>query len=198
MLPPLAPKGLGLGVAAPKPEDACCCECPEDELPIELLLLLVPKPYEDVAGADVWAKVDAPAEEEAGPTPSLPLYTVATAPLGSSFFNASNPPSNTFLNRVALGTPTGLTSNLCTKSFLIVLNSCSNSAGYLFASMCPAPVRNATRQGAVSNGSGVAGGSGRRPKNRCNHVSAPACPPSRVWSVGCDDIMSAIMEMRPW
>jgi len=63
--------------------------------------------------------------------------------------------------------------------------------------MCPAPVRNDTNTGAVSNGNGDAGGGGIRSINRRSHVSAPRCPPSKVWSDGREDMMSAMMEMRP-
>mmetsp|Transcript_43844 Transcript_43844/g.93236 ORF Transcript_43844/g.93236 Transcript_43844/m.93236 type:complete len:309 (+) Transcript_43844:1478-2404(+) len=63
--------------------------------------------------------------------------------------------------------------------------------------MCPAPVRKATKTGAVSNGNGDAGGGGSRSMNRCSHVSAPRRPPSRVWSGGREDMTSAMIDMRP-
>jgi hypothetical protein len=73
-----------------------------------------------------------------------------------------------------------------------------NSFGYLFTSMCPAPVRKATNTGAVSKGNGDAGIGGNRSMNRSSQVSAPACPPSRVWFDGREDMMFAMMEISPY
>ena len=108
-------------------------------------------------------------------------YNPTTAPLGRSLLNPSNPTSSkTFLSLVVLGMPTGLSSNRRTTEPLIQARSGANSPGYLLASMCPAPVRNATNTGAVRSGRGDAGAGGSRSTNRLSQVSAPACPPSRV------------------
>lgn len=129
----------------------------------------------------------------------MPLsYNPGMAPLGKSLFNPSNPTlSNTFLNLVALGTPTGLSSNRCTTQVFISLSILENSSGCRLASMCPEAVRNATRTGAVRSGRGDAGMGGSRSRNRRSQVTAPACPPSNVCSAGKEDSMLASIDMSP-
>jgi len=65
-------------------------------------------------------------------------------------------------------------------SFITVSICFRNSSVCLLASMCPAPVKNASRTGAVTNGKGDAGAGGSSARNRVSHLTADSCPPSNV------------------
>ena len=126
------------------------------------------------------------------------LYSAAIAPFGGSLASSRTPPSSTFRSRVALGIPAVDSSRRPATSPSTRAKRRPKSAGYRAASMWPAPARKAASTGAVGSGRGDAGGGGRTSRNRWSHASAPRCPPRRVWSAGPEDMMSAMMEIRPF
>lgn len=60
--------------------------------------------------------------------------------------------------------------------------------------MCPAPVRKASRTGAVNSGKGDSGALGSRSRKRDSHVIAASCPPNNEWLGGFEAMISATRD----
>jgi hypothetical protein len=80
-------------------------------------------------------------------------------------------------------------------SFIIESRWALNSSGCLLASMCPAPVRKASRTGAVNRGKGDSGALGSSSRKRDSHVIAASCPPNKECVGGFEAIMSATRDI---
>jgi hypothetical protein len=63
------------------------------------------------------------------------------------------------------------------------------------ASMCPAPVRKASRTGAVKRGRGDSGALGSSSRKWDSHLIAAPCPPNNEWVGGFEAIMSATRDI---
>ena len=70
-----------------------------------------------------------------------------------------------------------------------------NSFACLLANMCPAPVKNASRTGAVRSGKGDSGAAGSKAKKRDSHLIAASFPPSSTWFDGLEAKISATSEI---
>ena len=75
--------------------------------------------------------------------------------------------------RVAEGIPMELSSSRVQMSFVIVSKYSLNSSVCLSDIICPAPVKKASKTGAVINGNGDCGFGGNIDRNRFNHLMAP-------------------------
>jgi hypothetical protein len=126
-----------------------------------------------------------------------PKYRLGSDLGGILVLKLLNPPSRVFASRTADGFPSGPSSRFFITCFSMNVRCTENSSAWWFASMCPAPVRKASRTGAVSSGRETPPSVGNKSRKRESHLIPPSWPPNSACVGGLADMIKAIVEMMP-